>query len=1495
MITSPSSKTNTRTQPLTLKINDTAMASLAEASIPSMPDADIDALQAQLLKVSNFSARKLPLGRLHAKLTQESLQHGPSEPDATDTVTHDHAPDVASRNSEVPETQDINTSSPKQVYNPSTLKHALSAPSRPSIAMDNRPNAQPGLLATTFHGDLGGDTQVNESQVYRHFHDKTTSNNLTTPHKPLHVIENTTGGKSLEENTYTNVGSASNGEDGSFLDLGLSPGKSDVSEMNSPLASPQSQLQKSATRPGSFPETPQLAGHKRGSDGKVLDSAARHEKTPAYDELFGPAKTPLLTTTQLFQRTQAVSSPLPDGLRSDPVLTRPSPNMQDNAMFTSNFGWTSPNEVRHNPPSSTAYEPREDYISMAESQTRRTQFQGGILHAVSEEQDLFDDPTIRQHNRKHSGRLRHEQARTELKSFNAPARPSSSAMAGSSSVGMRADTTHQHVDGSMSSPQKPRVPLVIDHDAREPIHISDDEESSSDADEHEDAPDDEYNELAQTVVRSSANPQREDELEHHSARSVHEQNAEMHDEETVVSNAEAEIVPGSQPQLDASRVFHATQPTSLGSQVVPQSERRSLLSAAQQHLPSTSSVIPGSQYPSVTSQQLAAQSQVWPRSQQAAKHILTTKKSTTRMGSSPPPLSGALVPEDDQSDEDMIDADSPSIAAKTPATEESVPRSGHNIAAVAEGGLMPRASRHPPVLPMIPTHDVPDAGSPQAYATAPTQPSPTQPRPISHGLPTASQQSIATPLRRAGARRAADIANMPTQRTIDHELSAEMEDAAGVLSELQDYASTASPSKVDARQTVSALDPRSKKRRRLTRTIVSSNPTPPTSSEQGVNGSVELDHQSDLRDVAVETGNLKPTEAQSGDQLAQANLKGDADDDDGADATAREIDQHDRTADKTPDSVKTREAAGSTAVSQLIAARPLRDKQLAKLSGPGKRTYSRKGRPRVIPKTTTHADPQDDHLTKHSALPSDAEVASMHDAIEPPTVEPTTTVEITTVATTPIVDITRPDRVFALFKDSRSMYYPASLTGQSAGAGLVHVRFDDGSESSVKSTQLAPLDLRVGDVFKVDMAHMRNNWVVQSFDIPDKGDSNPPGQDIYGHRSLMALPKGGKRVSHAGATGDPVRISVSDIYLPPTMLMAYTERGLTLPSTTVQLNDRPTTPSRTTTTVSTPKSRSGRQAARKQQYMMPSSSASSEDAVRGRKSWKSGDVFANMVFAVTSSNKPEKESARRECLEEIENNGGTIIDDFEDLFEALSISRRLGLKGNHDDALTLKIKSAYQSLGFVALISDKHCRKTKYTQALALGIPTLSVRWVTDSLDQSRNSASGAPQALPWSRYLLPAGESAYLDGAIRSRTLATYPPNNATFQDIINGRDLLLNGDKVLAVMPRKDKSSLVGKRQSYAFLTLAIGAGDIRPVEDIAEAAKIIMEDDSWTYVMVDSNVREAAEEFEHSSTRGNRRRKSAADSDSVLSLKSKDGRHTIISHEFIMQSLLLGALVV
>ncbi|KAI1871830.1 hypothetical protein JX265_005816 [Neoarthrinium moseri] len=277
-------------------------------------------------------------------------------------------------------------------------------------------------------------------------------------------------------------------------------------------------------------------------------------------------------------------------------------------------------------------------------------------------------------------------------------------------------------------------------------------------------------------------------------------------------------------------------------------------------------------------------------------------------------------------------------------------------------------------------------------------------------------------------------------------------------------------------------------------------------------------------------------------------------------------------------------------------------------------------------------------------------------------------------------------------------------------------------------------------------------------------------------------------------------------------------------------------------------------------------------------------MFDGMTFATSFKVPDARRSTDKKQLDRIVDKkliedmivkaGGRIISaGFQELFEDAAIETNpLHLK---DDAK-----------GFTALITDVHSRKTKYMEALALGLPCLSWKWVS--------ACCAANQLVDWSPYLLCAGQSQVL-GAISSRSLPSYDAHSADLKEIVEHRPKLLSDKKVLLVMKKARKEE--EKRMPYVFLAQALGASLIRVAtleEARAELRKREDTKESFDWVYVDGHQVEAESilfgEGQTQPVSKKRKRQSAAG--------PADGpppkRIRTLNDELVVQSLILGRLV-
>ncbi|KAF2403059.1 hypothetical protein EJ06DRAFT_580242 [Trichodelitschia bisporula] len=449
-----------------------------------------------------------------------------------------------------------------------------------------------------------------------------------------------------------------------------------------------------------------------------------------------------------------------------------------------------------------------------------------------------------------------------------------------------------------------------------------------------------------------------------------------------------------------------------------------------------------------------------------------------------------------------------------------------------------------------------------------------------------------------------------------------------------------------------------------------------------------------------------------------------------------------------------------------------------------------------------------------------------------------------------------PNRVFALFKGTTMAYYPATCIGVSNIDGTrFRIRFDDGTIDILDHTRVRSLDLRIGDAVKVDTHQMRTKtYVVRGFThriaVIEKGFEQDvyPLTDVRGYQTVrLAAKKRGSFPAPDMKLDDIVDIPLTSIYVTASMWTRFADRHYSQPPSDRPHVSRISTPSVMPTRPVTPNSRSRRSIIGPAQvsYQRDRSTASTHTEL----------PFANMAFAVTLTGTTDRE---RIC-KLIRDNGGLLLESgFDELFDPITPD---------DGALyQLRLTHMARSLGFTALLADKHSRRAKYVQALALNIPCLHYRWLLDSL--------AASTTLPFHKYLLPAGESAFLSGVIRSRYLKPYHPQDETAQltTVFDHREKMLAGKSVLFVM---GKGKAEERRKAYLFLTYALGAEHVSRVRDLKEAkAELERDGVAWYWCYADGDL---------------------ADAERILfGGKDRERGAKVVGDEFVVQSLILGALM-
>jgi DNA repair protein Crb2 Tudor domain/BRCA1 C Terminus (BRCT) domain len=520
-------------------------------------------------------------------------------------------------------------------------------------------------------------------------------------------------------------------------------------------------------------------------------------------------------------------------------------------------------------------------------------------------------------------------------------------------------------------------------------------------------------------------------------------------------------------------------------------------------------------------------------------------------------------------------------------------------------------------------------------------------------------------------------------------------------------------------------------------------------------------------------------------------------------------------------------------------------------------------------------------------------------------------------------DVIAPNRVFALFRGNTQFYYPATVLF-TAGIGATHikVRFDDRTEAFLDSTHVRSLDVHVGDLVKVDLDNMRKKGylvvglkttgadgsdLAASKHLNAQDNDQSRLTDVRGHNLLVLVQKrsGSFTIDDVTSKIERVEVPMSSIYLVPSMWNQFRERQYehvadfsptsarpTSRDTTSDINSAPVTPSRrrrlTPAVVACSR---------------PSDNSGIQPPLFHQTSTANG-LFSGMVFAVSyDARANEKELV----IDLIQNNGGTLLGTgFDELFT--TSTQASGEDQDHD---TLLPAPGAGKVGYAALICDNYTRKAKYMQALALGLPCLSGRWIQDCVEKQ--------QIVDWTYYLLPAGPSKYLYGSLRSRTLDPYDAKSARFSETIESKPNLLGNRSVLIITGRGKAEEL---RKAYVFLTLALGASRVTRVPNVEVARRVLLEAQLqrsahdnisaspiiYDFVYADGNGEDvkrrlfgADEGKEKGKEKGKRKSRSGVISNSAgpgvledVAGKLVQGELRIVTDEYIIQSLIFGKLL-
>ena len=517
-------------------------------------------------------------------------------------------------------------------------------------------------------------------------------------------------------------------------------------------------------------------------------------------------------------------------------------------------------------------------------------------------------------------------------------------------------------------------------------------------------------------------------------------------------------------------------------------------------------------------------------------------------------------------------------------------------------------------------------------------------------------------------------------------------------------------------------------------------------------------------------------------------------------------------------------------------------------------------------------------------------------------------------------------RVFALFRDKELYYHPATvLPSSNVARSHLRITFDDGTEVLTDKCHVRRLILQVGDVIKCSMASMKAKfWVVIGFPEHQGPATEWESKlvDTSGHRTVLLKEKrkGAKLGTSTqntpvarkrgdveeGTVGESVEVPITKIYVVKSLWPQFKERlynfevgspeGVGSPLSRLSVPAAETPPSKD----------------RRASPLFPPGANASKSLPpgipMGQNTKKVIDgVFSGMVFAISfGDNELEKKGVTAKILA----NGGRILEQgFDEMFTPVSGAKSKpnttpstttsnasdtekeggSVNGDYSTGgdLGWDPQSGTDKVRFACVIADKYSRRVKFLQALALGIPCLAGRWVEDCIKKN--------MVLDWEMYLLPAGESAYLSGAIRSRILPQFSAATSKLLGIVEQRKKLLDGYNVLLVM---GKGNVGEKRKPYRFLVWAMGARVVRGVVSVEEANAALREGvdglvgvrDSGIDGVVGTGMASQRWDFVYLDSGGGRvgREKLWA------GVPKGWGRPRVVDDEWVVQSLILGNLL-
>jgi hypothetical protein len=1267
-----------------------------------------------------------------------------------------------------------------------------------------------------------------------------------------------------------------------------------------------------------LPKTPATVGKKRDYRGQLISSDAKTSttKTPgsALAAIFGNDKGVFgMSMTQAFNQTQAPSSPLPDGHRSDPVFQRPSPSVRQSSppavMSMSSSTKPLPNDLMTH--DRIHSDPLDSYLTMKESQERRRRVEEIHMPFDDDDEDDFEEMTDAQRlaeQRRRKAKIQ-QQISKSCEGLTAPPRSSTKRL---NKLARRRSAT------DISSNFSPVTPMT--HGARKKkrniILTSDDVVTDDDGeDELSQKVSGSAIQVPMTSSRPNGRSQPNGDAHYNSplrSQSQRNPSQRFHHRQAESPSATQKTIAVADSQVDASQQKISLRTSADGVDIVSSSQ------VAQSQILSLQSEIgaPLSQK-FIYIEDTSSVPRPPPPTTQVLEH------ESTRIPSSPPVLAAVVdVTMDDL--ETTNDVHLEDSRTGKPASEDR----GTSVHEVILDSIPQTSRAQSPTRSRILQKDVDDSAHESQKENDPTQGQEDCDRASSgdtnleeeEGTTAAttkrgsqlfetvssSHPTISSPHKQnlglaPGTRKLSDIAADHSQHQ-----SFESVDIPNIMNQDDDdFFKATEPEYTPAKHKIASSLNSSPVRPNKRRKVITYGKRALREAAQNLNVqfSIQSDEAIEQQNISVEEKALTPVPASAS---ASATVHEDRDEPAIAGSTL------------SPQLAKATKNPTDEVKVKGIAKKPVKPVSVKNVKV-SKRASTAPGRPKPrslrvleIAETPQSKIGKSNHLGRQTPdndgsedqNPIFHEVAILSDTIPEQMVKPLPSVEVKAECV--------PTRVLARFRGNKMAYYPATCIGLAQLDGLrLKIRFDDGTVDDIETTHIRKLALQVGDCVKVDLPNMRTKtYVISGFkdkisfptdsrdELTDPEPADYPATTTHGYLTaqLAVRPRDGLPTPDP-TDEDTVDVPVSNIYVTSTMWVRFKDRKYIHSVEPPILRDRLTTPSVMLSGPSTPTSRSRRQQLPNLQTGQMLSFPAGFVRPQSR-------LFANMAFAVTFS---DDGAGKNSSVKVVRDHGGLILDSgFDELFdvnvpEPQSPTRKAPKKtviDNTSDVAdpstdALRLLPTAQKLGFTALIADRFCRRAKYMQALALDIPCLHHRWLHDCI--------AASAILPWQKYLLPAGESTFLSGAVRSRTLAFYDPlsDAATLENVLARRRLLLGDKSVLLVM---GKGRAEERRKAYLFLTYALGASNVGRVRDLTDAKKLLDDGEVWDWVYVDGDEREAERVLFSAdvtavpvpATMKTKKRKREPSRDSTATAKSVGRNVKVVGDEFVIQSLILGALM-